>query len=243
MCGSDGGRGPGDKRHGRPSPRAPGHPPRHDTNADHQVRDAPIGVAEVRRRGEESGPQARGGPERVPEGATHPRGDASDRAGSPGPGPDRPAGRRRPLDAGAESEPREDRTRGAPDRAGPDVERGAPNPHAAGRRGGLRPGVASDVREPRGGARDGRSAGRGGSGGRVGLGGRGAGGGRRCGRGPGDGVVGLGVGGVTGVGGRGSGEACRARMGRDANARHAPASFRRRAALSEPGAPRGARRT
>ena len=76
-----------------------------------------------------------------------------------------------------------------------------------------------------------------------GLGGRGAGGGRRCGRGPGDGVVGLGVGGVTGVGGRGSGEACRARMGRDANARHAPASFRRRAALSEPGAPRGARRT
>ena len=56
---------------------------------------------------------------------------------------------------------------------------------------------------------------------------RGAGGGRRCGRGPGDGVVGLGVGGVTGVGGRGSGEACRARMGRDANARHAPTSFRR----------------
>ena len=87
------GGGPGDKRHGRPSPRAPGHPPRHDTNADHQVRDAPIGVAEVRRRREKSDPQARGGPGRVPEGATHPRGDASDRAGSPGPGPDRPAGR------------------------------------------------------------------------------------------------------------------------------------------------------
>ena len=94
------------------------------------------------------------------------------------------------------------------------------------------------------GPRDGRSAGRGGSGGRVGLGGRGAGGGRRCGRGPGDGMVGLGVGGVTGVGGRGSGEACRARMGRDANARHGAGVLQAPgAALSEPGAPKGARWT